>query len=96
MVYHVGMALNIKNRRVELLASELSELTGQSKTESIRQALERRRAELVRQGHPQNRLAAARRFLENEVWPLIPPDQRGRRLTRAEEDEILGYGPEGV
>jgi hypothetical protein len=30
------------------------------------------------------------------MWPLAPASERGRRLTRDEEDEILGYGPEGV
>jgi antitoxin VapB len=90
------VALNIKNSMVEDLAAELADLTGQSKTETIRQALERRRAELIRQGRPHSRQIAARRFFENEVWPLIPADQVGRRLTQAEEDDILGYGPEGV
>ena len=28
--------------------------------------------------------------------PTIPKSQRGRRLTRKEEDEILGFGPEGA
>lgn len=90
------MALNIKNEAVEDLAAELANLTGHTKTETIRQALERRRAELIRQGRPHSRRIAAQRFLENEVWPLIPADQVGRRLTRAEEDDILGYGPEGM
>ena len=36
------------------------------------------------------------RYLEEEVWPKVPTDQLGRRLSREEEDEILGYGPEGV
>lgn len=34
------------------------------------------------------------RYLEEEVWPTAPPGQLGRRLSREEEDEILGYGPE--
>jgi hypothetical protein len=34
-------------------------------------------------------------FLDHEVWPEVPKAERGRRLTRSEEDEILGYG-EGV
>ena len=34
--------------------------------------------------------------VQREVWPRIPADQLGRRLSRREEDEILGYGPEGV
>jgi antitoxin VapB len=36
------------------------------------------------------------RFLQKNVWPTLPKGERGRRLTRAEEDEILGYGPGGV
>jgi predicted HTH domain antitoxin len=36
------------------------------------------------------------RYLEQEVWPKAPPDQLDSRLSREEEDEILGYGPGGV
>jgi prevent-host-death family protein len=36
------------------------------------------------------------RFLEDEIWPGLPPDQAGRPLTRAEEDAILGYGETGT
>jgi antitoxin VapB len=36
-----------------------------------------------------------RRFLEREIWPLVPPGEMGRRLTKEEEEEILGIGPEG-
>lgn len=43
-----------------------------------------------------DRGARLRRFLEQEVWPLIPDAQRGHPLTRAEEDAILGYGPQGA
>ena len=40
------MALNIKNPEVERLAAEASRLAGESKTESIRKALEERVARL--------------------------------------------------
>jgi len=40
------MALNIKNRRVEDLANEIAEITGETKTEAIRRALEERRQRL--------------------------------------------------
>lgn len=92
----VSMALNIKNPHVESLAAEVARLTGESKTEAIRRALEIRRAELAREGRPENRRAAVQKFLENEVWPLIPSSELGRRLSRAEEEAILGYGPDGV
>jgi len=36
------------------------------------------------------------RYLEREVWPAVPKKVLGRRLTRREEDRVLGYGPEGV
>jgi hypothetical protein len=26
----------------------------------------------------------------------LPKGERGRRLTRAEEDDILGFGPDGA
>jgi hypothetical protein len=38
-----------------------------------------------------------RRFLEDEVWPRIPAEARGKPpMTKAERGEILGYDPEGV
>lgn len=89
------MALNIKNPEVERLAAEVSRLTGESKTEAIRRALDERRRRL--KGRSQDdRRARVLRFLEAKVWPSLPKSQKGRRLTRAEEDEILGYGPGGV
>jgi hypothetical protein len=35
-------------------------------------------------------------LLEREIWPQIPEAELGRRLSRAERETILGYGPEGV
>lgn len=89
------MALNIKNGEVERLASEVARLTGESKTEAIRRALAERRTRLKSASHDSRR-GRVLRFLEKKVWPGLPRNQRGRRLTRAEEDDILGYGPGGV
>ena len=89
------MALNIKNAEVERLAAEVARLTGESKTEAIRRALDERRRRL-RPGSGDRRRSRVLAFLERKVWPTLPKGQRGRRLTRAEEDEILGYGPGGV
>ena len=36
------------------------------------------------------------RYLEREVWPTVPERALGRRLTKREEDRILGYGPSGA
>jgi antitoxin VapB len=89
------MALNIKNAEVERLAAEVARVTGESKTEAIRRALEERR-ERLKGVTVQARRARVLRFLSSRVWPTLPDSERGRRLTRAEEDAILGYGPEGV
>ena len=40
------VGLNIKNREVERLADEVARIAGETKTESIRRALEERRARL--------------------------------------------------
>jgi antitoxin VapB len=90
------MAVNIKNNDVENLLNELALLTGESKTETVRQALLERRRRLTAQTtvrQPEIRLLT---FLEEEVWPQIPAEQLGVRLTKAEEEAILGYGEDGV
>ncbi|MBL8139082.1 MAG: type II toxin-antitoxin system VapB family antitoxin [Acidobacteria bacterium] len=89
------MALNIKNAEVERLAADVAALTGESKTEAIRRALEERRRRLKGPGVAERR-ARLLKFLDTKVWPTIPKKQLGRRLTRAEEDDLLGYGPGGV
>lgn len=89
------MALNLKNAEVERLAAEVARLTGESKTEAIRRSLEERRQRL--KGAPANeRRRRVLRFLEQKVWSTIPKGQLGRRMTRDEEDRLLGFGPGGV
>ena len=90
------MALNIKNEHVEQLADEIARLTGESKTEAIRQALLERRARLRFRLHPGQREARLQEFLENEIWARVPADQLGRAPDRAEREDILGYGSGGV
>ena len=89
------MAMNIKNAEVERLAAEVARLTGESKTEAIRRALDERRGRL-RNASTNDRRARVLKFLEKKVWRTLPKAHVGRRLSHAEEDEILGYGPEGV
>lgn len=84
------MALNIKNAEVERLAAEVARLTGETKTEAIKRALAERRQRLVHRVDPGDRHGRALRFLERDVWPTIPADEVGRRITREEEDAILG------
>ena len=90
------MGLNIKNEAVAKLAAEVAELTGESKTEAIRKALEERRYRLnsrISVSRPKNDI---HRFLEREIWPLVPEDVRRKRLSKREKEKILGYGREGV
>lgn len=90
------MALNIKNSDVERLVDEVARIAGESKTEAVRKALEERRQRLAFQVAPRNRREEVMRYLEREVWPRIPPELLGRGISREGQDEILGYGAEGV
>jgi len=95
--YDYTMALNIKDRETEKLAAEVAELTGESKTGAVREALRQRRDRLMLTKGRRGKPGDLRRFLETEIWPLIPEQERGQPpMTKAEREEILGYGPEGV
>lgn len=90
------MAMNIKCGRVEELVDEIVKITGETKTEAIRVALSERRERLAFRTEGLDRSARALKFLEREVWPAVPADQRGKRLTRKQIEAILGYGREGA
>jgi len=90
------MGLNIKNAEVEQLAKEVARMAVESKTEAIRKALLERRARLQAIGRRSSGRASIREYLEREVWPSLPPSVLGKVLSREEEDEILGFGPNGV
>jgi antitoxin VapB len=90
------MPLNIKNAAVEKLVMEVAAMTGESKTEAIRQALLERRDRLRYRTGALDRRERIRTFLEREVWPRVPKKQLGRKLTKQEREVILGYGPDGV
>jgi antitoxin VapB len=67
---------------------------GESKTEAVRRALEDRRSRLA--PRVTDRAGRIDLFLEQELWPRVPRAELGRRLSREEEESILGYGAEGV
>jgi len=92
--YPSSMALNIKDPVTERLATELARLTGESKTRTVRVALEERRARLALHVPPGGHPERLRLVLEHEIWPQIPSRNRGP-VTREERETILGYGPEG-
>jgi len=90
------MALNIKNREVERLATEVAKLANETKTEAIRRALEERRAKLESHESYEERLKRITDYFRKEVWPTLPPEVLGKTITKEEREEILGYGPDGV
>jgi antitoxin VapB len=92
------MALTIENPDTERLATEVARMAGESPSEAIRKALEERKQRLAGGAASQgeDRIARWRRYLEEEVWPKIPPSVLGKPLSKEEQEEILGLGPEGV
>jgi antitoxin VapB len=90
------MALNIKNEEVERLAAEVAIMARETKTEAVRRALLERRDRLALRVRPENRGARLRRFVESEVWPLVPASELGQRWSREKEEALLGYGKDGV
>lgn len=90
------MALTIKNPEVERLATEVAQLTGESKTQAIKVALEERRRRLTSGIDPAARTAELLQFMEQEIWAHIPAELLGQPHDSARDDEIVGYGPDGL
>ena len=90
------MAMNIKDPETERLAAEVAELTGTSKTAAVREGLRTMRDQLATKDDAEHRLHRMRRVLEEEIWPLLPPEELGKPISKEEQEEILGFGPEGV
>src|SRR3972149_6397652 len=86
--YISTMALNIKDAETERLAAEVAALAGETKTRAVKIALRERKERLGRRIGERERGGGGR--------PKAPPDVPGKPLTRAEREEILGYGTEGV
>ena len=84
------MALNIKNAEVERLAGEVARLANETKTEAVRRALQERKERLQVQRPEKKSRQQLEHWLRTEVWPKIPPDGLGRRISKEEEEEILG------
>ncbi|MBB5789025.1 type II toxin-antitoxin system VapB family antitoxin [Jiangella mangrovi] len=90
------MALNIKDPTTERLAAELAALTNDTKTGAVRSALEERLERVLASRAAAGRRERLQRFLVDEVWPQVSVEVRGHPLTKAEREEILGIGAEGV
>jgi antitoxin VapB len=82
--------------RTRLRVKRITELTGEKEHEALHRAVEERYRRLTGPATPSERRQNVLNILESSVWRQVPKNQLGRALSRAEEDEILGYGPEGV
>jgi len=90
------MAMNIKDPEAERLAAEVAELTGETKTAAVRNALRERRDRLTAERDADERGRRFVQFLREEIWPHVSPENRGKPVTKAEREEILGLGPYGA
>jgi len=90
------MALNIKNPEVVQLTTEVAQTGGRNQDGSHPPGANRAQGPSPIEGGRLNRKESLLQFLEREVWPHVPPGELGRTLTREEEDDILGFGPDGV
>lgn len=90
------MALTIKNAEVERLATEVALLAGESKTQAVKVALEERRRRITSGIDPAARTAELLHFMEREIWAHVPAELRGQPHDSARDDEIVGYGPDGL
>jgi antitoxin VapB len=90
------MALNIKNPEVEKLAADVARLAKETKTEAIRRALLERKERLRIRTTNYSRKDRLETFLRNRIWPQVPKNVLGTKISKAKEEQILGYGPQGV
>jgi antitoxin VapB len=99
------VALNIKDKETEALVNEIASLTGVTTTEAVRQSAQERLERLQRErGKTGSRLdydplrdaESFERWLETRIRPLLKEENRGKPITKAEREELLGYGPGGV
>jgi antitoxin VapB len=81
------VALNIKDPETDRLARELAALTGQSITVALREAIREKLAALRAR-----EVAAARPGLVD----IIARGRARRVLDERSDDEILGYGEDGL
>lgn len=85
----------MKNDEVERLAADVAAMAHESKTEAIRRALLERKTSLSSRPGSQTRSERAASIVEM-FRASAPAEILGKRLSRAEEAEILGFGPGGV
>lgn len=82
------MALNIRNKRADALATALAQLTGETKTEAVTRAL-RERLERTQRSRSKRRLA-------DDLDEIAAHCAALPVLDRRSDDEILGYDEDGL
>jgi antitoxin VapB len=82
------VALNIKDPVTDRLARELAEATGESITVAARIAIEERLARIRHQRRA--------RGTADQLNEILERGRARRVLDHRTEDEILGYGPDGL
>ena len=90
------MTWNIEDTETEKLAAEVAEMTGETKEVAVREALREKKERLGMRSGRKGRPRSMQEWLETEIWPRIPAEERGKPLTKEEVEDILGFGPEGV
>jgi len=91
------MTLKITDTETEKLAAEIADMTGDTKTGAVREALREKKKRLeLRSDSKEERRQKLRKFLETEIWSQIPDELLDREsMSKEEVEEILGFGPEG-
>jgi hypothetical protein len=82
--------------RTLILINEIAELTGEPKEVVVQRALEERHTRLTAPVDLAERKQRILNVLATSMWALMPPGALGRTISQAEEDAILGYGPERI
>jgi antitoxin VapB len=90
------MALKINDDETEQLAVEVAALAGESRTEAVRQALRERKRRLLLARGGLSRGERIVELLERRFWPRLPTGVRGSTISKEEEEQILGLGPDGA
>lgn len=82
--------------QARIIAAEIAALTGESTEIVILHALQESLRRLTAPTSSSERARRILTILETSLWQNTSESRLGQSITREREDEILGYGPEGV
>ena len=97
MCHALSMGIDFEDAEVREMAREVAEMTGETETGAVREALREKRERLEPTPKKRRRPAESmHEWMEREIWSQIPDHLLDREpMTKAEVEEILGIGPEG-